>query len=178
LPRNDAAIAKSLSLPVTTTRESYIHSVSQQFSTTNVKVCPDPLQLVDKIDAFVRHQEHPSLCGSAYVQWCFMRLARDSDVTVLLDGQSGDEHLAGYQDALGAYFKDLLSNSRWRGFKKSAAAYLQHSGPASFASVLAPHLPRAVRRVIQTMYASLSIRDEQSAFSRHCSLSFRQFRPQ
>ena len=37
-----------------------------------------------------------------------MRLALDSGVTVLLDGQGGDEHLAGYQDARGAYFKDLL----------------------------------------------------------------------
>jgi asparagine synthetase B (glutamine-hydrolysing) len=41
-----------------------------------------------------------------------MRPARDSDVTVLLDGQGGDEHLAGYQDARGAYFKHFLFSAK------------------------------------------------------------------
>ncbi|HEY1467976.1 MAG TPA: asparagine synthase (glutamine-hydrolyzing) [Candidatus Acidoferrum sp.] len=147
--------------------EPYVRSVSQRFSTTNVEVCPDPLRLVDEVDSFVRHQEHPSLCGSVYAQWCVMRLARDSDVTVLLDGQGGDEHLAGYQHTRGAYFTDLLSNSRWQEFKKSAALYLRESGPRSFAAVLAPYLPQAVRRVIQSAYGSLSVHDDfaRSAFS-------------
>ena len=139
---------------------SYIRSVSQHFSTNNVDVCPDPLRLVDEVDSFVRHQEHPSLCGSVYAQWCVMRQARDSDVAVLLDSQGGDEHLAGYRHTRGAYFRDLLSHSRWREFKKSAAAYLRQSGPGSFASVLVPHLPQAVRQVIHSVSASLSIHDD------------------
>ncbi len=138
---------------------SYLRSVSQQFSTTNVEVCPDPLRLVDELDSFVRHQEHPSLCGSVYAQWCVMRQARDSNVAVLLDSQGGNEHLAGYQHTRGAYFKDLLSHSRWREFKKSAAAYLRQSGAGSFASVLVPHLPQAVRQIIHSVSASLSIHD-------------------
>lgn len=146
---------------------SYIRSVSQQFSTTNVQVYPDPLRLLDEIDSFVRHQEHPSLCGSVYAQWCVMRLARDSDVTVLLDGQGGDEHLAGYQDVRGAYFKDLLFSFRLGALAKTVAAYLRQSGPKNLAAVLVPHLPQAARRVIQSVYASLSIQDDfaRSAFS-------------
>lgn len=146
---------------------SYIRSVSQRFSTTNVQVYPDPLRLVDEIDSFVRHQEHPSLCGSVYAQWCVMRLARDSDVTVLLDGQGGDEHLAGYQDARGAYFKDLLFSFRLGALAKTVAAHLRQCGPKNLAAVLVPHLPQAPRRVIQSVYASLSIHDDfaRSAFS-------------
>jgi hypothetical protein len=102
----------------------------------------------------------------------------DSDVTVLLDSQGGDEHLAGYQDARGAYFKDLLFSFQ---LAKTVAAHLRQSGPKNLAAVLVPHLPQPARRVIQSVYASLSIHDDFASWAfgppTRRSCPFRQVRP-
>ena len=43
----------------------------------------------------VWHQDEPIVSTGPYAQWCVMRLAQPK-VTVLLNGQGGDELLAGY----------------------------------------------------------------------------------
>lgn len=102
----------------------------------------------------------------------------DSEVTVLLDSQGGDEHLAGYQDARDAYFKDLLFSFRLGALAKTVAAHLRAQ---NLAAVLVPHLPQPARRVIQSVYASLSIRYDFASWAfgppTRRSCPFRQFRP-
>ena len=48
----------------------------------------------DELDQMVWHQDEPIVSTGPYAQWCVMRLAQPK-VTVLLNGQGGDELLAG-----------------------------------------------------------------------------------
>ena len=52
--------------------------------------------MIDEFDELFWHQEEPFGGASIYVQYCVMRLAKENNVTVLLDGQGADEYLAGY----------------------------------------------------------------------------------
>jgi len=57
-------------------------------------VHPAPRDMVEELAEFVWHQEEPTVSTGPYAQWCVMRGA-SSKVRVLLDGQGGDELLAG-----------------------------------------------------------------------------------
>lgn len=58
------------------------------------------------------HQEEPIASASPYAQWCVMRLAKENDTTVLLDGQGADELLAGYDQAHGMFWSHWLRRGR------------------------------------------------------------------
>jgi asparagine synthase (glutamine-hydrolysing) len=141
----------------------YIRSVSARFATTNFEIYPDPLRLLEEMDCFVWHQEHPALSGSVYAQWCVMKLARDCGVTVLLDGQGGDEHLAGYLDTSCSYFKGLLFNFHWATLTKAAASRVRQSGMRSLGTILATQLPGGMRRLVQSLYQPLSLHPDFAA---------------
>ncbi|MFH1419888.1 MAG: asparagine synthase (glutamine-hydrolyzing) [Planctomycetota bacterium] len=68
--------------------------------------------LLDDITSLMWHQEQPFGSPSIYMQWAVMRLARATGVTVLLDGQGGDELFCGYQGYLPPYLAHLLSRGR------------------------------------------------------------------
>ena len=55
---------------------------------------PTSERFVDELDHMVWHQDEPIVSTGPYAQWCVMRLAQPK-VTVLLNGQGGDELLAG-----------------------------------------------------------------------------------
>jgi asparagine synthase (glutamine-hydrolysing) len=57
---------------------------------------PTATDLLDDLEKLVVDQEEPFGSLSIYVQWRVMRAARDSGVTVLLDGQGADELFGGY----------------------------------------------------------------------------------
>lgn len=59
-------------------------------------VYPDIDQLIGEIETLSYHQEEPFYSGSIYNQYCVMRLAKEFNTTVLLDGQGADEQLGGY----------------------------------------------------------------------------------
>jgi asparagine synthase (glutamine-hydrolysing) len=71
-----------------------------------VFLSPDKLQR--KIEEVAVHQEEPFGSTSVIAQWEVMALARQNNVTVLLDGQGADEILAGYFHYFGPYFGSLL----------------------------------------------------------------------
>jgi asparagine synthase (glutamine-hydrolysing) len=60
------------------------------------RVVPDADELLDDLDALVRDQEEPFVSLSIYAQWRVNKAAHDAGVTVLLDGQGGDELFGGY----------------------------------------------------------------------------------
>ncbi|MFV2044249.1 MAG: asparagine synthase (glutamine-hydrolyzing) [Anaerolineales bacterium] len=74
------------------------------------------------LESFVWHMDEPVNSTSQYAQWSVMRLARDREVTVLLDGQGGDEILAGYYSYFPKYVKEV---SDLRGKSRSAMVALQ-----------------------------------------------------
>lgn len=72
-------------------------------------VTPDGEALQKEIDTLLYHQEEPVGSASIYVQYCVMRLAKQNNVTVLLDGQGADEILAGYHFFFKRFFTELSS---------------------------------------------------------------------
>lgn len=74
---------------------------------------PTSERFVEEIGDVVWHQDEPMVSTGPYAQWCVMRLA-GSGTKVLLDGQAGDELLAGYVPYHLVYLRQLIRRGRWR----------------------------------------------------------------
>ncbi|MEK9723266.1 MAG: asparagine synthase (glutamine-hydrolyzing) [Rhodospirillaceae bacterium] len=66
---------------------------------------PSPERFLDELPNFVWMNELPVGSASQYAQWCVFRLAAETGVTVLLDGQGADEVLAGYEQYFAPYLR-------------------------------------------------------------------------
>lgn len=71
-------------------------------------VTPEPARLFDDLADLVWHQDEPFVSTSIFAQWCVFKLARESGVSVMLDGQGADEILGGYRGFFGAYLAGLV----------------------------------------------------------------------
>lgn len=84
--------------------------------------------IINDIENLIYHHEEPFVTASIYAQFCVMRLAKENNVTVLLDGQGADEYLAGYHSYYQQFFNDLKTNYPERS-SEQYNAYLQlHNG--------------------------------------------------
>jgi asparagine synthase (glutamine-hydrolysing) len=63
--------------------------------------------LIDDMEKICYYQEEPFGSASILAQWKVMQLAKQENVTVLLDGQGADEILAGYVHFFRPYFTEL-----------------------------------------------------------------------
>ncbi len=118
-----AAVASSIYRESTSEAFSAITAVSEQASNDEsvyarrvvdrcglrwITVRPTYEDFVETLQAVVRAQEEPYASPSINMQWFVMRAARENGVTVLLDGQGGDETLLGYEKYYAAYFAALV----------------------------------------------------------------------
>jgi asparagine synthase (glutamine-hydrolysing) len=55
----------------------------------------------------VADHEEPVVSSSVYAQWCVMQRAKEAGITVLLDGQGGDEVFAGYPEVEGFALRSM-----------------------------------------------------------------------
>ncbi len=81
---------------------------------TNVEphfVTPTDESMIADLPKVCWHQEEPFGSASIYVQYRVMQLAKEHQVTVLLDGQGADELLAGYHGYYTQYFAELKSGN-------------------------------------------------------------------
>jgi asparagine synthase (glutamine-hydrolysing) len=105
---------------------------------------PDPKELADKVSELVWQQDEPFGSPSVFAQWTVMRLAAQTGVKVLLDGQGADELLGGYPRFWGALFADLVARRQWATLAKELRAYWGVRGRpdryvgATFARALLP----------------------------------------
>lgn len=76
-------------------------------------VAIDPRELCTDLDALVAAQDEPFHSTSIYAQYRVFRLAQETGVKVLLDGQGADELLAGYRGYLHARLAGLLARGHW-----------------------------------------------------------------
>jgi asparagine synthase (glutamine-hydrolysing) len=83
----------------------YSHLVVEQTGAEEHIIYPKGELLWSEIESFLWHMDEPIDSTSQYLQWNVMRLAKQNGVTVLLDGQGGDEILGGYY----AYFPPYLN---------------------------------------------------------------------
>ncbi len=109
---------------------------------------PSAERLLADFSTLMWHQEEPFGSPSIYMQWEVMRLARQTGVTVLLDGQGGDELFCGYEGYLPWYVAHLLRRGRLPAAVAEfrAARSMHFSSGGLLRHVVADLLPEAARR--------------------------------
>jgi asparagine synthase (glutamine-hydrolysing) len=110
---------------------------------------PTVHDLFDDLERLVRDHEEPFASLSVYAQWRVNRAAAETGVTVLLDGQGGDELFAGYPAVAGhavrgMALRNALTELRWRPDLAS------HVGR----SIAVERLPDILRREVRLRTAS------------------------
>lgn len=82
-------------------------------------IYPEPTMLWEELNHFVWQLDEPVNSTSQYAQWNVMQLASQHGVTVLLDGQGGDEILAGYPSYYPAYLNQIATQLGWGAASKA-----------------------------------------------------------
>jgi asparagine synthase (glutamine-hydrolysing) len=116
----------------------YIDRVTYEVDAEAHEVWIEPERFIEEFEDLQWHQEEPIASASPYAQYMVMRLAKEHDTTVLLDGQGADELLAGYDQAHGMFWAHWLRHGRVDKLAREALAFMRryHSGlrdPALFA---------------------------------------------
>jgi len=83
---------------------NYVSDVCDETQSASDLVTPTVEEFWNDLEELVKCQEEPFISPSVYAQWRVMKLAKEHGVTVMLDGQGGDELLAGYTH----YYPDYL----------------------------------------------------------------------
>src|SRR4030095_890526 len=114
-------------------------------------VWPTAEKFFEELTDLFWHQEEPFTSTSVYAQWNVMRLAKQNDVTVLLDGQGADEMLAGYHSYFNEITDDLLNSFNLQGYLKWRRDCLTLHGvvPGSFTRVLKQRVPQHLKRLVK-----------------------------
>ncbi len=82
----------------------------------------------DDFERFVRHQDQPVPNTSMYAQWSVMKAVSQSDVTVLLDGQGGDELFGGYHHHFYKYGRSLVLAGKFKTLNKLVNDFCELKG--------------------------------------------------
>ncbi|MFZ0179388.1 MAG: asparagine synthase (glutamine-hydrolyzing) [Candidatus Dormiibacterota bacterium] len=98
---------------------AYIDSVLAATGADNSAVQPTDQDFIRELEAWVWHMEEPMVSSAPFAMWMVMRLAR-RQVTVTLDGQAGDELLAGYDHYPYVLLRQLLRERRYGEFAREA----------------------------------------------------------
>ena len=106
-------------------------------------------ELVGDLPGIVEAQGEPFGSTSICAGWYVMRAAKARGVKVMLDGQGGDELLAGYRAHLGFRLADLLARGRLRELQAEVAG--TQLGPVALATAVArPFAPERVVRMVRS----------------------------
>lgn len=75
-------------------------------------VYPSSQELAEDLSRLIWHQEEPFGSLSIFAQWSVMKAARDKGITVLLDGQGGDEVFLGYERYYAWFLLELIKKGK------------------------------------------------------------------
>lgn len=98
----------------------YINLVAHRFNTIRHEITPTPDHYLETADKITWHQDIPTATPTVYSQYFVMRAAQ-GNVTVLLDGQGGDELMAGYLSHVVFYLNHLRKHQPGRWLREQTA---------------------------------------------------------
>lgn len=93
--------------------EKWADLVNHRVGAIAHKVVVTPQELARDLDDMIRAQGEPFGSTSIYAQYRVYQLAKESGITVTLDGQGADEMLAGYNGYPGPRLRSLLETGHW-----------------------------------------------------------------
>ncbi|SDJ09784.1 asparagine synthase (glutamine-hydrolyzing) [Billgrantia gudaonensis] len=105
--------------------EKWIDLLNKEMGTREHKVIADEQELEADLDDMLLKQGEPFGSTSIYAQYRVYRLAKESGVTVTLDGQGADELLAGYSGYPGHRLLSLIETKGWRAAHQYAKRWAQ-----------------------------------------------------
>lgn len=108
---------------------------------------PTADDLLSRLGTFAWANELPVGSASQYAQWCVFESAKEAGVTVLLDGQGGDEILGGYEQYFPSYLDALRAQGEHARADEEEAAIRKRYPMAlpGIAERLKRALPRGLR---------------------------------
>lgn len=132
--------------------QEYIDLVVEACSAKSIKVFSSPEDLAERFDKLVWHQDEPFTSASIFAQFLLMEAAHKNGVTVLLDGQGGDEIFAGYRKFFFFYMRDLLRGKKIGRFSREMYGGITRGDGDLFEfRAMRRYLPGALRRNIKTI---------------------------
>lgn len=130
--------------------EYWVDLVNMKVGATPHKLTLAGSELAADIDELLRMQGEPFGGTSIYAQYRVFKLARESGITVTLDGQGADELLAGYPIYVGQRMHSLLDKGDIAGLIRFARAWSQWSGrdlPMAVSGLLKELLPVELQKL-------------------------------
>jgi asparagine synthase (glutamine-hydrolysing) len=100
-------------------------------------VSATPEEALNEIEKIIWYHDVPLEGSSPVAQYYVMRLARENNITVLLDGQGSDEITGGYNHGYYRYYADLLKQFQWGRFLNQYPSYLKYNPKGSLPAKLA-----------------------------------------
>jgi len=99
----------------------YAKMVSEKYKNISPTFCHlDHQFFLEEIDKLIHQHDEPFPSMGIVAQWLIMKKAKEQNVIVLLDGQGGDESLAGYRKFYAFYLKELLNDFHFCTFIKES----------------------------------------------------------
>ena len=92
--------------------EKYIDEVTQRFALNSFKVVIEDRELPGLFQKIITCQDEPFGSASLVPQYKTFQLAKQNNVTVLLDGQGADETIGGYHKYYKWYWQELFRKRR------------------------------------------------------------------
>lgn len=107
---------------------AFVREIEKDLGLNAVYTNPMEVFEFDDFERFVRHQDLPIPNTTVYAQWSVMKAVSNSDVTVLLDGQGGDELFGGYHHHFYKYMRSLLLRGKFAAFNSLLQEYADLKG--------------------------------------------------
>ncbi len=125
----------------------FIADLQKRYPFKNYKTFPDVNGLSKEFDQFTFMMDEPCTSPTFYSQYKVMELAKANGVTVLLDGQGGDESFAGYQYFHAFYQTSLLRKMKlFSFFKEVLFSALRKQEKESFQTLIFQNIPDVFRK--------------------------------
>ncbi|MFH1091624.1 MAG: asparagine synthase (glutamine-hydrolyzing), partial [Pseudomonadota bacterium] len=105
----------------------YAEQVRQRFGFASYKTVVDSAALLNKLPEILWYLDEPTLAMGIYPQWHVMEAAA-KEVTVVMDGQGGDEIFAGYDFYASHFLFSKLLSGNTKAYQRTLAGYYNNYG--------------------------------------------------